>query len=221
MMLSQYKAIIFDMDGLVLDTEACYFIAWQQAAKEMGFILSDGFCIDLSGSSFSVLEKQLSLYFGVDFSFPEFCQLSNKFWQGHVEKNGIEVKSGVHDLIAYLQSQNLPYCLATNSPEKNARECLQYAGVESLFDLIVCRDHVEFAKPAADIFLRAAELLKQPIQNCLVVEDSYVGLKAAKQAGIDSVLIPSLGVSPEMQSLAGLVMGDLTQLCHALKNPNN
>lgn len=221
MTLPQYKAIIFDMDGLVLDTETSYFIAWQQAAKKMGCILSDDFCIALSGSSFPVLEQQLLLHFGQSFSFSKFCQLSSELWQVHVEKNGIEVKAGLHDLIAYLQQQKVPYCLATNSPENSARKCLQYAGVESLFDLIVCRDHVEFAKPAADIFLRAAELLKQPIQNCLVVEDSFTGLKAAHQAGAYSVLIPSLGVSPEMTSLAGIVMHDLEQLNQALKNLNN
>jgi len=221
MKLSQYKAIIFDMDGLVLDTEASYFIAWQQAAKVMGFKLSDEFCINLSGVSFPDLEKKLISHFGKNFPFSEFCRLSGDFWQAHVQKNGIEVKTGVHDLIDYLQKTRIPYCLATNSPENSARECLQFAGIESLFDLIVCRDHVEFAKPAADIFLRAAELLKQPIQNCLVVEDSYTGLKAAYHAGAHSVLIPSLDVSPEMQSLAGLVMDDLLQLCQALKKSNN
>ena len=219
MMLAQYSAIIFDMDGLILDTEASYFIAWQQATKTMGFKLSDEFCIKLSGVSFSALEQELCQYFGRGFSFSHFRQLSNQFWQAHVEKNGIEVKAGVHDLISYLKKQNTPYCLATNSPEINARECLQYAGIESLFNLMVCKDHVKAAKPAADIFLRAAALLNQPIENCLVVEDSYVGLQAAQHAGAYSVLIPSLKLSPEMQSLAGLVMEDLTQLHHVLENP--
>ncbi len=219
MMLADYNAIIFDMDGLILETESSYFIAWQQAAKAMGFKLSDEFCIDLSGVSFSVLEEKLLQHFGRDFSFSKFCQFSNTFWQVHVAENGIEVKAGAHDLIAYLQKQNTPYCLATNSPEINARECLRYAGIESLFNLMVCRDHVKAAKPAADIFLRAAEILSQPIENCLVVEDSYIGLQAAQNAGAYSVLIPSLKLTPEIQSLAGLVLEDLTQLHHVLESP--
>jgi HAD superfamily hydrolase (TIGR01509 family) len=220
-MLAQFKAIIFDMDGLVLDTEASYFIAWQEAAKAMGYSLTEEFCAKLSGLSVAVLEQKLSQHFGKSFSFSKFCQFSNKLWQGHVERNGIEVKTGLYELIAYLKKQNIAYCLATNSPESSVRQCLQYARVESLFNLMVCSDHVKQAKPAADIFLRAADLLNQPIERCLVVEDSYTGLKAAQNAGAYSVLIPSVDISPEMQLLAGFIISDLTQLCHALKNSNN
>jgi len=221
MMLPEFNAVIFDMDGLILDTESSYFIAWQKAAEMMGYTLSDEFCVALSGSSFPVLEKELTVLFGQDFSFQVFCQLSTELWRDHVEENGIEVKFGVKELLSTLKKENISYCLATNSPEKSARECLEYAKIDDLFELIIGRDHVANPKPAADIFLRAADVLNQPINRCLVVEDSNIGLLAAQNAGAFSVLVPSLEVTEDMQRIAGVVMADLSLLSNAIKNLNN
>jgi len=216
-----FKAIIFDMDGLILETESSYFTVWQQTTKVMGFTLTDEFCRYLSGTSFSLLEQELVRLFGKSFSFAKFCELSEALWRSHVEERGIAVKSGAKELLLYLQKQNIPYCLATNSTESNARECLQYAGIESLFELMVCGDHVEKPKPAADIFLQAASVLSEPIQNCWVVEDSLTGLLAAQRAGAFSVLVPSLKLTSEMQGLAGVVIDDLLELMTLLQSNNN
>jgi len=221
MILPEFNAVIFDMDGLILDTEPSYFIAWQKAAEVMGYTLTNELCVSVSGSSFAMLEKELTTFFGNDFSFQAFCQLSAEFWHSHVKKNGIAVKFGVQELVSVLKKENIAYCLATNSPEKSARECLQYAKIDDLFEQLICRDHVEKSKPAADIFLRAADILSQPIDKCLVVEDSYIGLLAAQNAGAFSVLVPSLGVTEDMQKIAGVVMDDLSLLSNVIKNLNN
>jgi len=221
MMLPKFNAVIFDMDGLILDTESSYFVAWQKAAEIMGYTLSHEFCVALSGSSFAMLEKELTVFFGKAFSFQQFCELSTELWRNHVEENGIAVKFGVKELLFTLKKENITYCLATNSPEKSARECLQYANIDNLFELVICRDHVETPKPAADLFLRAAEVLGQPIDKCLVVEDSYIGLLAAQNAGAFSILVPSLAVTEDMQRIANVVMDDLSFLSNAIKNLNN
>lgn len=211
--LPDFNAIIFDMDGLILDTECTYFSAWQQAADALGYQLSDAFCTRLSGLAFSVIEEKLSEYLGEDFPFAAFYTLSADFWRSAVERDGIEVKKGVHDLLAVLDARQIPYCLATNSPELNARECLQYAGVTHLFATLVCGNHVAAPKPAADLFLQAARVLEQPIRSCLVVEDSLTGLLAAKKANAFSVLVPStVDADGRMQALADIMLNDLSEL---------
>ena len=211
--LPDFNALILDMDGLILDTEITYFSAWQQAAEVLGYQISDSFCARLSGRPFLVIEKELSLYLGETFPFAEFYSLSAELWRTAVERDGIAVKEGVHDLLQVLQAGQIPYCLATNSPEINARECLHYAGINDLFSTIVCGDHVQEPKPAADIFLRAASILQQPIQSCVVVEDSLTGLLAAKNAHAFSVLVPSMpDTDKQMQALAGIVLNDLSEL---------
>ena len=208
-----YKAVIFDMDGLILDTEATYIRAWQLAAIELGYVINDAFCTSLSGLPFAMVEVKFAEYLGEEFPLAEFYTLSGELWRKVAENEGIAVKKGAYDLLQVLDRTQIPYCLATNSPEFNARECLRYAGIEELFSIIVCRDHVPQPKPAADIFLRAADLLQQPIQSCMVVEDSLTGLQAAQNANAFSVLVPSTPDSDgKMQALAGLVVNDLCEL---------
>lgn len=211
--LANFDAVIFDLDGLILDTETTYFTAWQQAADTLGYHISDSFCATLSGLSFTSIEKKLRQYFAASFPFKAFYDLSSTIWRENAERDGIVVKKGVHDVVRVLQNHKIPYCVATNSPELNARECLRYAGVDNLFTMLVCSDQVPASKPAPDLFLQAAKVLVQPIENCIVVEDSLVGLMAANHAGAFSVLVPSLpDIDEEMRALAGLVVNDLFEL---------
>ncbi len=189
--LPYFSAIIFDLDGLVLDTETTYLYAWQQAAKKMGYPLSDSFCLSLSGADAVQVKKNLIDYCGSNFDLTYFRQLSSKYWFAYVQQHGIQKKKGFNHLLNIIKKNHIPYCLATNSPEKNARECLNFAGISNEFDLIISRDQVKKGKPAPDIFLKAADYLQKPINHCLVLEDSIIGIKAAQQAGAYPLLIPS------------------------------
>ncbi|MCK5354588.1 MAG: HAD family phosphatase [Methyloprofundus sp.] len=211
--LPDFNAVIFDLDGLILDTESTYCRAWQQAADQLGYHISDEFCVSLSGLPFSLVEVKLAEYFSATFPFKEFYRLSSDIWRKRVKREGIAVKKGVHELVQRLQQREIPYCLATNSPELNARECLKYAAVDHLFTRMVCRDHVPSPKPAPDLFLQAARVLGQAIEDCIVVEDSLTGLLAASRAQAFSVLVPSVpDTDGKMQALAGILLNDLSEL---------
>lgn len=189
--LPNFSAIIFDMDGLVLDSETTYLKAWQHAAQKMGYQFNDNFCLSMSGLHSDAVKQRLFEQCGHDFDLKTFQQLSGDCWRTYVQQHGIEQKQGLQQLLTVIKQQKIPFCLATNSLEMNALECLALANLEQTFELIISRDHVKQGKPAPDIFLKAAKCLQQPISNCLVLEDSATGIQAAKNAGAYSVLIPS------------------------------
>ena len=192
--LSDFSAVIFDMDGLVLDTETTYFVAWQQAANAMGYALPETFCLSLSGLHYKDIEPKLMALCGADFNLQAFKQLSGIYWREYVSAHGISIKHGFTQLLEFIMHQQIPYCLATNSRAKNAFECLELAGIKDIFSTIITRDDVQQGKPAPDIYLRAAELLQVPISQCLALEDSPAGIVAASRAGAFSIFVPSLSL---------------------------
>lgn len=211
--LSDFAAVIFDMDGLVLDTEPTYFIAWQQAAKVMGYTLSDAFCRSLSGLHYQQVEQKLRTECGADFDLQTFKRLSGVCWREHVNAHGINTRPGFTELLQVIDRLKIPYCLATNSSAVNAYECLALAGIVDVFSIIISRDDVPCGKPEPDIFLKAASVLQVPISRCLVLEDSHAGIVAASRAGAFSVLVPSTEpVDPVTVALCNLMAADLAQL---------
>lgn len=215
--LTDFTAVIFDMDGLVLDTESTYIIAWKQAASAMDFDFSDDFCLSLSGLHYQDVVCKLIEYCGTEFDLETFNRLSGDFWREYVAVNGIKIKHGFTGLLELLILKKIPYCLATNSLAVNVMECLELAGIEEVFSIIVTRDHVGRGKPEPDVFLKAAELLQVDIGRCLVLEDSYAGILAASRAGAVSVFIPStVQVDPLTVKLCDLMVGDLAQLTNVL-----
>ena len=216
-LLPHFSAIIFDMDGLVLDTETTYCTAWQSASAEMGAMFTQEFCLSMSGLHAEEVEQRLLNFCGADFNLAHFYHLSGKYWRNNVYQQGIPVKKGFFELLDSINKKEIPFCLATNSREKNTLECLELANISTVFHHIITRDHVENAKPAPDSFLLAAKTLSQPIVQCLVLEDSTTGIQAALNAGAPSVFIPStMPVDTETAKSANLVLndlGELTQFC--------
>ncbi len=190
-----YSAVILDMDGLVVDTEGSYFSAWCVAAKKMGYDLDDVFLLSLSGLHYQAVEAKLLEYCGQQFNLSMFAQLSGDIWRERVERHGIAVKKGVIELLDFLNADAIPYCLATNSRSLNVLEVLGFAGLTDRFRLRVTRDDVSQGKPSPEIFVKAAELMRQPLENCLILEDSATGVIAAEQTPAQTILIPSVPIT--------------------------
>lgn len=206
-----FRAVIFDMDGLVLDSEAGYFAAWQRAASEMGYHLDQAFRAALSGSHGLQISQRLLAHFGREFELEQFYRLSGRFWREQVQREGIPVKKGFYEVLQCIDSMRLPYCLATNSRRADAQQCLSRAGLDGVFAHLLCREDVEHPKPAADIFIKAADAVKVPPEFCLVLEDSAIGVKAAVTARCPCLFVPSiLPADPEASGLARQVLPDLS-----------
>lgn len=215
------KAIIFDMDGLVIDSEAGYVEAWRQTAVAMGYQIDDNFALGLSGANAEQVKVYLLDKLGNDFDLMRFSQLSTDYWLAHVEQHGIAVKPGFFSLLELIQQRNLPFCLATNSRRLQALRCLKLAGLENVFSHVIARDDVVAGKPAPDLFLKAAEVLGQPVANCLVLEDSAIGIAAAVAAGACCYYLPSQQViDPWASQQAMAVFDDLEQVAVELRRFN-
>ena len=211
--LPLFSAVIFDMDGLVLDTEATYSIAWQKAASNMGYEFSEDFCLSMSGLHSEAVKQKLIEYCGAHFKLTEFAALSGQYWHEYVKQRGIPVKKGFFAVLSLLRANKIKFCLATNSPRVNALECLRLASIEGVFSMVISIDEVNQGKPAPDIFLLAAEMIKIPITRCLVVEDSATGIQAAINAKAPSVFVPSvLPYDQVVAEQADYLVNDLDEL---------
>lgn len=213
-MLNSVKAVIFDLDGLVIDSETGYLLAWEQALNAMGFSLDQQAGWHLSGANAEQVQTYLLNCYGADFDLNQFRQLSSCFWLNLVSEQGIPVKTGFFSLLNLLTQAGLDYCLATNSSAYAAQRSLDLAGLQNVFKHIVSRDDVLNPKPAPDIFLTATQRLKQLPGDCLVLEDSVIGIRAAAAAGLACYYIPSQSPADfEAIALADKQFDDLQQVC--------
>jgi HAD superfamily hydrolase (TIGR01509 family) len=210
--LPAFKAVIFDMDGLVLDSEPTYVFAWKKAAAEFAVHLDEGFAQALFGRQAEDVERVMAEKIGEGFERERFLKLAANFWQEHIKSCGIAPMPGLGDVLAALDRLNIPYALATNSEGNYAAQCLGLAGLETRFPTAITRDQVAAGKPAPDLFLEAAKRLNVPAEQCLVLEDSATGLLAARRAGAIPVLVLARSAPAESRALAAASFGSLSEV---------
>jgi HAD superfamily hydrolase (TIGR01509 family) len=206
------KAVIFDMDGLMLDTERPIVTAWEQAAVERGWQLSGEVLARTIGVDEAATRKVIVESYGQDFPYDTIREDLERIYVENVEKNGIALRPGLLVLLEHLNSLGMPVAVATSSTRNVALWKLRMAGIEEHFPLLVCGDEVRRGKPAPDIFLKAAGLLGGEPAGCLGFEDSPAGLRALEAAGIRSVFIRDMvEPSPEILGAVWLRLNSLDE----------
>jgi beta-phosphoglucomutase-like phosphatase (HAD superfamily) len=184
-----FSAVICDMDGLLLDTESIYRLAWQKAASEQGYSISDELYMSLLGLRTEEAYERLSCRFGHAFNSALFHSRSNYYWEDYVSL-GVPQKSGLPLLLDFLNGYKISKAIATSSPREKALSSL--GEIVTQFDAIVTGDDVKEGKPAPEIFLEAARRLNVLPARCIVLEDSPVGIEAANRAGMIPIMVPDL-----------------------------
>ena len=185
-------AVIFDLDGLLADTEIISLKVYQELLKDFGIpFTEETYSREYSGHR----EEENVQRFLDTYDLPwNFDQTLEKVYEleARILVKGVNLKKGAKNLLAFLQREGIPIALATSSVESRARMILDSNGILSLFDHLVFAKDVKRSKPYPDIFLKACSDLNVLPENCLVLEDSEAGIEAAYRAGIPVICIPDL-----------------------------
>lgn len=207
------KAVIFDMDGLMFDTERIYNFAWKHAAGLQEIDISEETLLKIKGSSKAITEKILREDIKKPFDMNKMRQDRDKYTWSHIEKNGLPVKSGLIELLEFLKSNNIKTALATSTKQETASKYLELSQTKKYFDELIFGDMVERGKPNPDIFILACEKIDENTGDCLVLEDSRNGINAGYRAGCKVIMIPDL-IKPnqEDKEIVDMVLEDLSKV---------
>ncbi len=187
---SPVRGILFDMDGLILDSEKLYSRFWMEAANDLGYPMTMEQALGMRSLNRGTGQAKLQEYFGPDISYTQVRQRRIQLMDAFVEIHGMELKPGIFELLDFLEEQNIPRAITSSSPMEVIRRHLSAHGLLHRFDRLCTVYDVPHGKPAPDIYLQGAAALNLPAAQCLALEDSPTGILAAHRAGCMCVMIP-------------------------------
>ncbi len=215
------RAFIFDMDGVIFDSERLYIECSLEASAELG--LPQEGVIELCHRCIGVTPERTRQIMMETYHDPAvvdaFRGRTVSLFLEKYNAGQMDVKPGAEELLKFLKQQGYPLAIASSTPTEIVRQELSAAGLLDYFDRIVGGDQVSRSKPNPDIFLRAAELLRTEPSRCIVIEDSFNGIRAAKAAGMTAVMVPDqLQPDEEIKALADRIELSLLHVLQGLRS---
>lgn len=201
--MKKKKMVIFDMDGLLLDTERIYVHCWQQTFSECNITIESDEINDFIGIGFDELKRKMSHRFNGEAEFHRLRNYRETLFWAHIEKYGLPIKTGSVEILKYLQEKGVLTALATSTHQSRAKKLLKYANLNHIFDFEVYGDQVEKTKPNPDLFNYISKISGVEKDQCIIFEDSYNGVRSANSAGIDVVWIKDM---VDLQGLSDINM---------------
>lgn len=186
------KAVIFDMDGVIFDSERIIIELWEEFAQENNIERMDEVtvhCIGLNDKATQVVFKEV---YGEDYDYHYFNSIISKRYHELCDGGKLPMKVGVVELLSYLKENNVKVALASSTKTQTVVNQLKDANIYQYFDKVVCGDMVEKSKPEPDIFLKAAEELGINPKEAYIIEDSFNGIRAAHAAGSKPIMVPDM-----------------------------
>ena len=214
----QYQAVVFDMDGVIFDTERLVIEFWKEVAKKHNIPNVEHTCIQCLGTN-RVRTREIFLEnYGADFPFDPYRAEVTELFNTHYKGVPLPTKPGVRELLSYLQEQDIKVGLASSTAQHLVRDEICTAGLLPYFQTLVCGDMVEHSKPAPDIFLKACEILNADPTKSIAIEDSFNGIRSAHCAGMTPIMVPDqVQPTDEIRALAFHVMPSLLDVLNWLK----
>ena len=213
------KAIIFDMDGLMIDSERVTFECYQERLKDMNLTMDEEFYKTLLGKPIKGIYQRFYDVYGNDFPIQNVIQDVHQLMAERFETEGVPVKKGLVELLHYLNDNNYKTIVATSSNRDRVDKILAQAKITEFFDDSICGDEVTKGKPNPEVFLKSCQKLGVNVDEAIVLEDSEAGIQASYDANIKVICIPDMKY-PEKQyeEKTFKILKDLTEVTAYLKS---
>ncbi len=207
------RAVVFDMDGVLFDTEQLCMKSWCETAKEQGFSQMEILFPRCIGSNSTDTEVIVKDFYGEDFPYKSFREIASKwFWQ-YIDQNGLPMKEGVRELLIFLKEEGFKIGLASSTRKDSIVKHLHQANISDYFSVIVSGDMVLHSKPNPDIYLMACEQMGVSPIETYAIEDSHNGIRAAYRAGMLPIMVPDmLPPNEEMRNISCLICDNLLEV---------
>lgn len=207
------KAVIFDVDGTLLDTERIYMRAWKEAAAELGYVMTDALLRKTRAVDAKLAARIFEEEIGNGFSYQEARPIRVRIAEELIQRESPLLKPGVLELLDFLEENRIQLSVASSTNTEKTKEHLAESEIAHRFSVTVGGDMVTKGKPEPDIFLKAAQLLGVEPGECIVVEDSPAGIRAAVAAGMRAVLVPDqAAITQQIIDMSDAVLQDLHEM---------
>ncbi len=206
------KAFIFDMDGLMFDTERVFIGAWDYAGEKLGLGKAGYMVLRTLGLNTEACDQAWRDAFGEDVDIQAMWYNTREYLEDYYSKYIVSAKKGLHDLLTYLKRKGYKLAVASSTKRAKVEHNLLDAGVRQYFDVVIAGDMVEKSKPEPDIYLRAAAELGVKPEECIALEDSRNGLLSAHAAGMPVIMVPDLWQPDE--TVKQFIVGPFESLLH-------
>ncbi|WP_377867466.1 HAD family hydrolase [Bacillus sp. R86525] len=190
--IDQIKLVIFDMDGLMFDTERLGIEGWKYAFEHFGLPIPMSILIKKIGLNSVDSRKLFDEEIKYEFDYKSIKEVKREYVINYIREHGTPIKKGLLELLDFLDENNIKKVVATSRSKKMAGFYLSEAKIQHRFDAIITGDMVSKGKPNPDIFIHARKLFNYEPENCIVLEDSLNGINAAVNAKMIPVMIPDL-----------------------------
>lgn len=215
------KAIVFDMDGVLFDTERLCRESWAVIAKEQNLSGIDDVLTACTGTNRQATTEIMKKAYGEDFDAIGFMDTCSKMNTKRMEEEGIPIKKGAHEILQFLKEENYKIGLASSTRKYRVLDNLEKSGLKEYFQVIIGGDMIEHSKPEPDIYLLACKELSAAPKEAYAIEDSPNGIRSAYSAGMRPIMVPDLlEPTEEILALTIACKKDLLQVIEYLKNNN-
>lgn len=217
-----FEAVLFDMDGLMLDTEPITIKAKVEEGKKIGLPITEDMVKNTIGMSQYFVDKYFKSLFGDKYNHEYFKKKRLEYLFDFMEENGLPLKKGLIELLEFLKHHNIKVAVVTSSTKEVIEQYKKYGDVFNYFPLIVTGDEVKEGKPSPDVYLYAASKIDVDPKKCLVLEDSKNGIISASKANMTVCMIPDL-IKPDQEVLSykPFILNSLLEVIPFISKNNN